>query len=104
MRKAVYMFFIVAGCTLLSGCATTLSSSAYRIIEADEMMVKDCNFVGQVHGTSGWGNLAASVGIQNAKNGALEKAAKSGATHVYWTDIRGGYAPYVNGRAYNCSK
>jgi hypothetical protein len=29
-------------------------------------------YVGDVHGSSGWGNIAASTGIQNAKNEAVE--------------------------------
>ena len=85
-----------------SGCATTLSSSATRILDADAKMVDGCTYVGDVHGSSGWGNLAASTGIQNAKNEAAEKAAALGATHILWTNVSGGYSPYVSRRAYMC--
>jgi hypothetical protein len=85
-----------------SGCATTLSPSATRMLDADAKMVDGCTYVGDVHGSSGWGNLAASTGIQNAKNEAAEKAAALGATHILWTNVSGGYSPYVSGRAYMC--
>lgn len=87
---------------IASGCATTLSPSATRIIEADAKMVEGCTYVGDVHGSSGWGNIAASTGIQNAKNEAVEKAAALGTTHILWNNISGGYSPYVSGRAYIC--
>jgi hypothetical protein len=87
---------------IASGCATTLSHPAIKIQEADAKMVEGCTYVGDVHGSSGWGNLAASTGIQNAKNEAIEKAAALGATHIVWTNISGGYSPFVSGRAYIC--
>jgi hypothetical protein len=89
---------------LLCGCATRLPSSAFNIREADEKMICNCKYLGDVHGSSGWGNLAASTGIQNAKIEALKMASQLGATHVQWTSISGGYSPYVNGRAYMCTE
>jgi len=88
--------------TIFVSCATTLSPSAARIREADMKLVQRCKHVGDIHGTSGWGNIAASIGIRNAKNEALEMAATLGATHVVWTNVAGGYSPYVSGRAYVC--
>jgi len=93
---AMFLFFT------FSGCATSPSASAVRVKDADMRMVSNCQFVGDVHGTSGWGNLAASTGIQNAKNEARENAAAMGSTHIIWTDTAGGYSPYVNGKAYKC--
>jgi hypothetical protein len=65
-------------------------------------MVTSCKYVGEVQGSSGWGNLAASAGMENAKNEARENAAKLGATHIVWGNIAGGYSPYVSGKAYKC--
>ncbi len=65
-------------------------------------MVISCKYVGEVQGSSGWGNLAASAGMENAKNEARENAAKLGATHVVWNNIAGGYSPYVSAKAYKC--
>jgi hypothetical protein len=100
-QSKVFAIILLSG-FIASGCATTLSPSATRILDADAKMVEGCTYVGDVHGSSGWGNLAASTGIQNAKNEAVEKAAALGATHILWTNISGGYSPYVSGRAYIC--
>ncbi len=93
---------IILGLFTFVSCATTLSSTAIKIKEADIKTVENCKYLGEVHGSSGWGNLGASVAMQNAKNEALEKAAKLGATHVIWNNITGGYSPYVSGKAYYC--
>jgi len=109
MRKGIsgisrlkYQFLAVVAILVLNGCATTLSQSAARVMDADMKMANDCQFLGEVHGTSGWGNLAASTGIENARNEAREKAASKGATHIVWTNVAGGYSPYVSGTAYRC--
>ncbi|MCI0557757.1 MAG: DUF4156 domain-containing protein [Nitrososphaera sp.] len=86
-----------------SGCATTPSPAAARIQPADQSTVVGCTFVGDVSGSSGWGNIAASQGMQNAKNEGLEQASAMGATHVVWVNIAGGYSPYANGKAYRCN-
>lgn len=86
-----------------AGCATTLSTSAQRVKVADTPEISSCRFVSDVHGSSGWGNLAASTGMQNAKNEALEQAASAGATHVVWTNLAGGYSPFATGKAYRCN-
>ena len=103
-RTSIAALFIIMVSSLLFiiGCATTQSGSAARVRDADMKTVQNCQFVGDVHGTSGWGNLAASAGIQNAKNEAREQAATMGASHIIWTGTAGGYSPYVTGKAYNC--
>ena len=65
-------------------------------------MVASCKYLADVQGSSGWGNLAASAGMENSKNEARENAAKLGATHVVWNQVSGGYAPYATGKAYKC--
>jgi len=65
-------------------------------------MVVSCKYIGEVQGSSGWGNLAASAGMENAKNEARESASKLGATHLLWNNITGGFGPYVSGKAYKC--
>ncbi len=93
------IFFLTS---VLSGCATTPSPRALSIQDADYRKVENCQFIGDVHGSSGWGNLAASTGIQNAKNEAREQAAAMGATHIVWVQVAGGYSPYAVGKAYRC--
>ncbi|ASP48213.1 hypothetical protein B5D82_10860 [Cognaticolwellia beringensis] len=65
-------------------------------------MIMGCVFLGDVHGSSGWGGLASSQGMQNSKNEALEKASDLGATHIVWSNISGGYSPSAFGKAYKC--
>lgn len=97
-----FLFASVGAILILIGCATTLSKSAAEVKDADMKMVETCQFLGDVHGSSGWGNLAASTGMQNAKNEAREKAASMEASHIVWTGIAGGYSPYISGKAYLC--
>ena len=92
----------LAGFALIGGCATTPSSLGSQVRDADERLVEQCQFVAQVHGSSGWGGLAASTGVENAKNEARDKAGKMGATHIVWDPVKGSYTPNVSGRAYRC--
>ena len=91
---------VLLGCVVfsLAGCAA--SEAANHVRDADERMVANATYLGDVSGTSGWGNLAASAGIANAKNEAREQAAKLGADCIVWTSTTGGYSPTVTGRAY----
>lgn len=56
-------------------------------------------FLGEVQGSSGWGNLASSTGMQNAKNEVHEMAAEMGATHVIWSGAQVRYSPFATGNA-----
>lgn len=87
---------------LVCACTTTLSGPARKVAITDDREVANCRMLGEVHGSSGWGNLAASAGMENAKNEALEQAAALGATHVTFTNVAGGYSPYATGKAYRC--
>ena len=104
MKNGLKKYLIAIGLSvfLAYGCATVPSKKAENIQDADQQTVKNCEFVGNVSGTSGWGNLAASVGIKNAKNEAREQAAQLNATHIVWTSVLGGYSPSVSGNAYKC--
>ncbi len=104
MKTIVLTTAVILLLDLLSfvGCATTKSEMAAKVLQADERMITNCKYLGDVTGTSGWGNLAASTGVNNAKNEALEQAASLGATHVVWTQVSAGYVSFVNGRAYRC--
>ena len=88
---------------LLASCATMLSERAAKIADTDEASVAGCEFVGQIKGSSGWGNLAASTGMENARNEARVNAAKLGATDIVWRSVSVGYSPYVSGTAYVCN-
>jgi hypothetical protein len=81
----------------LFGCA---AKNTATVRDADEKMIANAKYLGDVSGTSGWGGLAASRGIENAKKEAREQAAALGANGIVWTSTIGGYSPAVSGRAY----
>jgi hypothetical protein len=97
-----WQYLILLPACLLAGCSTTPSASALRVKIADDREVSNCKFITNVQGSSGLGNLAASTGIQNAKNEALEQAAADGATHVVWTSTEGFMGSSATGEAYRC--
>lgn len=86
---------------LLLGCSSATIQT--KIKDADINMVQSCKFAGSVSGTSGFGGLAASHGVMNAKKEALQQAEQLGATHIVWVNISAGMAPYVSGNAYTCN-
>lgn len=83
-------------------CATVPSARARQIREADEKGVASCDFVATYTGTSGWSGLAASTGINNARNEVLGDAASAGATHIVWVADNAGWGSTATGRAYRC--
>lgn len=87
---------------VLSGCASTASDQAKQIRDADQKMVADCQYLGDVYGSSGVGGINASIGMENAKIEAKEKAVKLNATHIDWSEVSGGMSPSAYGKAYNC--
>lgn len=94
---------VAALCAGLAGCASSspvVSSSGVR--DADSAMVTPCTYLGEVQGSSGWGNLAAAKGMENAKKDVREDAAKLGATHVVWANVQGAYTASASGKAYRC--
>lgn len=93
---------IILSILAITGCATTISQAALRVQVADEKAVANCTFLGEVHGTSGWGGLAASQGMENSMNEAREHAAGLGATNVVWDNLSGGFVPFAVGKAYRC--
>lgn len=99
-----FILCVVAATFFHFGCATHLSGPASTIQDANTAIVQKCKYLADVAGSSGWGNIAASTGIENAKNEAREKAAKLGATHIVWGTVQGGYSPFVSGQAYQCPR
>ncbi|MEO1087236.1 MAG: DUF4156 domain-containing protein, partial [Acidobacteriota bacterium] len=82
-------------------------TSAKDIVEADENMVKDCQFLGTVVGKSGWGGLASGAASRGSMKSAKKKAAKLGATHIILGDFKnssGMAASTTQTRAYACDE
>lgn len=70
--------------------------------EAHHEAVKHCHFLGNVHGSSGYGKHPDWKHL--AKHRALVKAEKLGGTHVVWHSIRhtGSFNGVADGKAYAC--
>ena len=100
--RVMFLLLSVFTFLMLNNCATTLSQSAARVRDIDMKMPNNCQFLGDVRGSSLWGgSLGSSLGIDNAKNEAREKAASMGATHIFWNSTVCGNV-YVSGNAFLC--
>lgn len=98
--KRILVLIVVM--VFVSSCSSTASLSAMAIKPADQKTVDLCDYLGDVQGSSGFGGVAASKGMDNSKIEAKENAAKMGATHIVWSNISGGFSPSAFGKAYKC--
>ncbi|WP_274882426.1 hypothetical protein [Vibrio harveyi] len=89
---------------VLGGCATKPSPQARMIQFSNEKSVEDCLYLGPVDGSSGVGGMMSSVGVNNARNDALEAAVKLGATHIVNKSASGGWGSTFLADAYRCEK
>jgi len=93
MKKYATLFLITTGLMFLCSCA------AYQVIEADNKMVKDCEYIATISGTF--------KNPSEGKTWALEQAAEKGATHaIIKTTPEGGKGAgkyKVDARCYVCS-
>lgn len=100
--KKTNILIVIASAIILSGCSTSPSRAALMIRYADINGVSDCEYLGPVRGTSGWGGIVNGVGINNAENEALNKAARIGATHIVNKNASGGWGSTFLADAYRC--
>lgn len=85
-------------------CSRSLSPTGAQIIEADERMVSNYQFIGTFEGGSRWGGARQQTGMKNSKAAVFNQAAQAGVTHVIFQNVQGGYSPFAVGRAYRCPK
>ncbi len=94
------LFAVAAGAS--AGCVTPLGARAKTIEDADEGMVRGCEYLGDVRSMSRWS--APLVGAEDPRNEGRERAAAIGATHILWvTEDLAGFPPFAMGRAYRCA-
>lgn len=82
-------------------------TSAKTIVEADERMVENCEFLGTVVGKSGWGGLASGAASRGSMKSAKKKAARLGATHIvvgHFENSAGLKSSTTQTRAYACDE
>lgn len=86
---------------VLSVCFYSLSVAAP--IEARLSTVENCQFLGKVEGSSGYGKNSGWQSL--AKSSALHRAEKLGASHIVWEQMLsvGAFNGTVIARAYSCS-
>jgi hypothetical protein len=71
--------------------------------EADDEMVKGCEYLGDVTASSTFGGLVQGMGQSRARKSAYKRAAQKGATHLVWSRQSSGYGgANASGRAYKC--
>lgn len=71
--------------------------------EADDEMVKGCEYLGDVTASSGFGGLAQGKGQARARKSVFKRAAEKGATHLLWSRQSSGWGgANASGRAYKC--
>jgi hypothetical protein len=93
---------ILFGSMLLGACTSALTPEGAKVQEADEKMVEQCTFVGNVSGISMAGNTQKQA-MERARDSAKNDAAALGATHVILGDITPAQRSYtIFGRAYRC--
>jgi hypothetical protein len=70
--------------------------------EVSEADVRNCRFLSNVEGSSGYGKNSGWQSI--AKANAEKKAGAAGATHIVWTDLRpvGAFNGEASAKAYAC--
>ena len=68
----------------LVGCATSGRDLVSTVKIVDAAAVVNCQYLDDVHGTSGYYGIFASRGFEIARKRALAQAAKIGATHIVW--------------------
>ena len=83
MKQLGYILLLML---TLAACATAKSKKVLDTYLETDMadMVKECEYLGEVKGWSGWGGIAQKWGVRNARILAKNKAAELGATHIIW--------------------
>lgn len=89
LRTFKNILFGVTLLSLISGCAVRPTAQSLRIQETNfyYLAINKCKYLGHARRVSGWGGIAANVGLRNAKTAIKEDAVKMGGTHIVWTSF-----------------
>ncbi len=78
----------IAAAVLLSGCATTNTTSQSVAIVSDRISFAKCESMGQIHSQSFWGGFAATgIAYNDAMASLKNEAASRGATHIALVNV-----------------
>ena len=101
-KKHSRRFLLLPLLLVAFGCASRLSEQGLLVKEATAEQVKNCEFLGTVTASSGWGGLAANAGMQSVVNQLKNKAGQLGSTHIVLNYVAGGYTPTGTAAAHRC--
>lgn len=99
MHKAALLMLAV----LITGCATTTTKIPEGMRVATESAVANCEFKGDVHGTSMFYGVFVESAMAKARQQAFTQARDIGANTVVWQPFQTqSGATSVHGNAYSC--
>lgn len=88
---------------LLAGCATTTTKIPEGMRVATESTVSNCEFKGDVHGTSMFYGMFVESALSKERQQAFSQAKDLGANTVVWQPFQTqSGATSVHGNAYSC--
>lgn len=94
---------LIATVVFISGCATTNTKPPDGLKVATESQVANCEFLGDVHGTSMFYGMFAGPAISKAQKEAFSNAQQLGANTIVWLPVQAQYGgTSVHANAYKC--
>lgn len=94
---------IAIGAAVLTCSCTSLSTEGRKVrVTANPDVVRGCTFVGNVSGSSGWGNAAAAAGEESVQNQMQNETARLGGNVLFLVSSRAGFTARGVGEAYAC--
>lgn len=96
-------FVLLLSLTLVACASQETSHTPYGMRVANMDGVKDCRFLGDVHGVSALYGLFAESGLSASRQQAFEQARALGADTVVWEPFTGQHgSTSAHGAAYTC--
>lgn len=107
VKKLLIGFLLMIAASAAIPSLTMAAGSTYGILvlASADLESSNCEYVGDVWGSSGWGKSSLTVWKHKAEHKAMKMAKEIGASHVYWEGhSSGGYgtSPHAHGKAYRC--
>ena len=82
--------------------ASTPAAAGSSVQAVDEAKVAHCTFLKDIEGRSVFGERLKDPAVKKAKEDALGKAEKAGATHIVWGKVSSTDITTVAAKAYRC--
>lgn len=80
-------------------CMVIPKYSESHLVETDERLVENCQYIGSVTGTTDYGKSVGFYAKWQCKVDARRKAVRLGATHIVWLQV---YKTSATALAYKC--